>query len=261
MSEHSSDAAVTLGDPPPVTRSGSRTPRTDWRQGGRTVLRWRETLIALALVSLGIGVLLGALLTAASPSVAGAIAGQVGLWLGMLLPIVWAFTTSRPAGLLRLRWIDLLWGVGFALVLRTLQGWLAVAFGGSGALPTYPLVDGSLSSTWWFTDLVAAAVISPVIEEFFFRAVLMVAIFTVLRRSMGKPLAGVVAVLVTSAVFTLVSVFGESASVDLAVADGILGLVCGTLVVLTGRIWGAVLVHVLYSLSFVVLCLGGTLLG
>ncbi|KAA9107787.1 CPBP family intramembrane glutamic endopeptidase [Microbacterium rhizomatis] len=269
MSEYSSDAGETVDATPPAPSPGAvteskkrvRTPRTDWRQGGRTVLAWRDWLLALALVSLGVGVMVGALLSAASPSAAGSVAALVIVWIGMLVPVVWAFTRSRPAGLLRFRAIDLLWGVGLAFVLRLAQGRLTVALGGSAALPSYPLVDGGLSPEWWFTEALGAIIISPVLEEFFFRAVLIVALFTILRRSMGRPVAGLVAVLVSTLAFVLVHVVDGGGAVDQLVATGILGLVCGALVVLTGRIWGAVLVHVLYGLSFVALALAGTFLG
>jgi membrane protease YdiL (CAAX protease family) len=41
----------------------------------------------------------------------------------------------------------------------------------------------------------------------------------------------------------------------------LLGVVGGLLVVLTGRIWPAVLVHIVYNGSYVVLALAGTFLG
>jgi hypothetical protein len=259
LDEQGARVAGTAPEPLRVRRR-VRTPRRDWRLGGRTVLHWREWLLAVALVSLGAGVLLGALL-GVSGSPIGLLSAQLVVWLGMLVPIVWAFARSRPAGLLRFRALDLLWGVALALALRLAQGWLADAFGGSVALPSYPLVAGSLSTDWWFTDLVAVVAIAPVLEEFFFRAVVLVALFTVLRRPLGKPIAGVLAVLISTALFTVVH--GLSGDIDLSqvVAIGILGLVCGVLVALTGRIWGAVLVHALYNATFVTLALAGTYLG
>ena len=141
------------------------------------------------------------------------------------------------------------------------RGWISVAFGGSAALPSYPLIDGRLPSLWWFTDVVAVVTIAPVIEELLFRGVLVVALFTVFRRRAGRGVAGLVAVLVSTAVFVLVHAIDLGSSPDRAISTALLGLVCGTLVVLTGRIWPAVLVHVLFNVSFVALAVAGTYLG
>ena len=48
---------------------------------------------------------------------------------------------------------------------------------------------------------------------------------------------------------------------DAAVALTLLGIATGALVVLTGRIWPAVLVHIVFNLSGVGLIVAGTLLG
>jgi uncharacterized protein len=254
------DAVIDAAPAALRTRVRARVPRRDWRLGGRTVLAWREWLLAIALISLGIGVLFSALLGESALPV-GQATSVVVLWLGMLAPVVWAFTRSRPAGLLRFRALDVLWGVAFALALRLTQGWLAIAFGDSAALPSYPLVAGSLSTDWWFTDLVSVVAIAPVLEELFFRAVIVVALFTVLRRGLGKPIAGVIAVLVSSGLFVVVHALNFGLDASQIAGIGILGIICAALVMLTGRIWGAVLVHVLYNASFVMLALVGTFLG
>lgn len=218
---------------------------------------WRSPVLAVALVSVGAAVLLGSVL---APLFGGVVATAV-LWLGMLVPIVFALVRSRPAGLLRFRFLDLLWGVGLGLILRMVQGWLAVGAGGSGALPSYPSIGGSLGEGFVFVDVVAPVLIAPVIEEFFFHAVVLVSVYTLLRRPVGMPMAGVAAVVVSAALFLLVhSVLGTS-TVDGVLALGLLGLVCGALVMLTGRVWPAVLVHVVYNGSYVVLALAGTYLG
>jgi CAAX protease family protein len=244
--------------------SDSRLPagkRTDWRLGGRTVHRWRSQVLAIALLGVGIGVLAGTVLTLVLPPAWGGPAATAVLWIGMLLPIVWAFARSRPAGLLRIRWLDLLWGVGLGLILRMVQGWLSVAAGGSGALPSYPSIGGSLPAGFVFADVLSPVVIAPMIEEFFFRAVVLVSVYTLLRRPVGKLMAGAVAVVVSSALFVMLHSLSGSSSVDAVISLSLLGLVCGSLVMLTGRIWPAVLVHVVYNGSFVVLALAGTYLG
>lgn len=221
---------------------------------------WRALVLAIALVGVGLGVVLGTLVTVLVPS-AGGMAATAVLWLGMLVPIVWAFTRARPAGLLRIRFVDLLWGVGLGILLRMTQGWLAVAAGGSGALPSYPSIGGSLPSGFVFTDVIAPVVIAPVIEEFFFRAVVLVSLYTLLRRPVGSAMAGAVAVVASTGLFVMLHTLSGALAVDAVISLALLGLVCGLLVVLTGRIWPAVLVHVVFNASFVVLALAGTYLG
>ena len=253
--------------PEASTRAGRRRPASgatslpaDWRLGGRTVQRWRATVLAVALIGVGLGVVLGTLVTVLLPGWGG-LAATALLWLGMLVPIVWAFTRSRPAGLLRFRFLDLLWGVGLGLILRMVQGWLSVAAGGSGALPSYPSIGGSLPSGFVFSDVLAPVVVAPVIEELFFRAVVLVSVYTLLRRLVGVVMAGAVAVVVSTALFVLLHSLVGGIGVDEVISLSLLGLVCGLLVLLTGRIWPAILVHVVYNGTFVVLALAGTFLG
>lgn len=249
---------VDTADEPDAVTHTPHVRRTDWRLGGRTVQHWREMLLAGALISVGAAILFAALLVWLWPSPWAPASATAILWIGMLVPVVAAFLRSRPIGLLRLRPLDLLYGVVLGAMLRVTQGWLELAAGGSGALPSYVLIDGAPPTGWWLTDILGAAIIAPVLEEFFFRGVVLVTIYTMLRRPIGRAVAGAVALLVSSGLFllahglTLTVAFGETLSLAL------LGLVCGLLVLLTGRIWGAVLVHVVYNVSYIVLALIGT---
>lgn len=221
---------------------------------------WRAVVLAIALIGVGLGVVLGTAVTVLVPA-AGGMAATAMLWLGMLVPIVWAFTRARKVGLLRIRFIDLLWGVGLGILLRMAQGWIAVAAGGSGELPSYPSIGGSLPSGLVFSDVLAPVVIAPVIEEFFFRAVVLVSLYSLLRRPVGSVVAGGVAVVASTGLFVMLHALSGALSVDAVLSLTLLGLVCGLLVVLTGRIWPAVLVHVVFNASFVVLAVAGTFLG
>lgn len=223
--------------------------------------RWRSQVLAIALLGVGIGVLVGTGLTLVLPPAWSGPAATAALWIGMLVPIAWAFARSRPAGLLRIRWLDLLWGIGLGLILRMMQGWLSMAAGGSGALPSYPSIGGSMPAGFVFTDVLSPVVFAPMIEEFFFRAVVLVSVYTLLRRPVGAVMAGACAVVVSSALFVMLHSLTGALAVDAVVSLSFLGLVCGSLVMLTGRIWPVVLVHVVYNASFVVLALAGTYLG
>ncbi len=236
---------------PRRSRRASHQARTDWRLGGRTVYRWREGLLAVALISLGAGVLLGSLVAAVWDSPWAAASATAIIWIGMLLPVAWAFSRSRPIGLLRVRALDVLYGLVLGALLRTTQGWIEGLDGAPAAWPGPASVDGSLPLSSVLFDVVAPVVVAPVVEEFFFRAVVLVALYTVLRRPFGKLTAGLVSALGSTALFVVVHGISGAADVSGVVSLSLLGLVCALLVLLTGRIWGAVLVHVVYNASYV----------
>lgn len=216
---------------------------------------WNVTVLAVALVGVGLGVVGGGLL-ARAPLPWAPFASTLVLWAGMLAAVVFAFSRSRPVGLLRFKPIDLLWGVGLGLALRLLQGWLSGA--DASAFPSAPTLDGALPTSWWLTEALPAGLIAPVVEEFFFRTVVLVVVFQLLRRPVGAVAAGLTALLVSAGGFVLL----HGAAGALTLTDGIqlfaVGGTCALLVLLTGRIWGAVLTHVIYNVSFLVLVVVGT---
>lgn len=214
-------------------------------------------LLAIALISIGCGFLAG---VGAMQIGLGATLATALIWVGMLVPIVIALLRSRPIGLLKFRAVDLVWGLGLGLILRVIQGWAAGADGIPAAFPTLTTVDGQLANGWWFSDALAPVIIAPLIETFFFQGVLLVALFTVLRRPLGSFTAGLTAWLVTTGLFVLAHTVTGGSDVAAVVAISALGATCGLLVVLTGRIWAAVLVHCVFNLTGVALALAGTLL-
>lgn len=92
------------------------------------------------------------------------------------MPVVYALTRSRPAGLLRFRVLDVLYAAALGVMLRLAQGWIEVASYGRAAFPSYALIDGRLFPWWWLTDGLAVAVGAPVVDEFFFRGVVLVSL-------------------------------------------------------------------------------------
>lgn len=256
-SESGSDAASESDS----GESHERTRRRDWRLGGRTVAPWRERVLAVGLIALGVGVLGGTALVTFVSAPWAALAATVLLWIAMLGAIVYAFVRSRPAGLLGFRAQDLVFGLGIGLLLRLVQGWVDAATGGTGAFPSYPTIGESLPDGWLFNDVVATVLIAPVIEEFFFRAVILVALYTLLRRPVGKIVAAAVATVASTGIFVLVHALGGALAVDQVISLTVVGLVCSALVLLTGRIWPAVLAHMVYNGTYVVLALIGTFAG
>ena len=194
------------------------------------------------MLGLGLGIVIGAAAASLLPSWAST-GATFALWVGMGVPVVWAFARSRPVGLLRFRPVDVVFGLGFGLLLRLTQGWLE----GADRLPSLATLDGRLPPGWWFSDLIAPVVIAPVIETLFFQGVILVTLYSVLRRPAGRLAAGVSAVLASAALFMLVHGLVAPLTLDEVVALALVGLVCGALVMLTGRIWPAVLAHVVYN--------------
>lgn len=149
-------------------------------------------------------------------------------------------------GLRGFSWIDLAAGIGVGLVARALVETLVPTVGGFGG-------GFGIESP----DLVAAIVIAaagavlvtPLVEELFFRGLLQRALGDALAGA-GRIAAGVVAVLVSTAAFTAMHlVSGGGAGLQAGILTGTIavGLGCGILTLLTGRLAGAVIAHVVYN--------------
>ena len=219
-------------------------------------------MLAWAVLSLGAGLVLGFTVVWFWPTAPWSSAASTAiLWVSMAVPVVVAMRRSRPVGLLRLRPIDLLYGVALGGLLRMGQGAIATAAGQSPSFPTVMTIDGRLPEWWWATDAVPAVLVAPVVEEFFFRAVILIAVYSALRRPIGAATAGLVAALASTGLFILVHAVGGTLTLDVGVAICAVGLTCSLLVLLTGRIWGAVLVHAVYNATFIALALAGALAG
>lgn len=229
--------------------------------------RWNIEVLAWALLGLGVGVLAGAALN----QLVGGFAGTLVFWVALIVPVALAFRRSIPRGLLTFRAVDLLYGIVLGGILRISQGLLSVAFGGSGELPSYSSLGDSLPSLWWAEGLLAGGIVGPIIEEFFFRGLLLVVIFSVVRRSFrrstgraadaGGGLEGFVAVAATTGAFVLTHQLVAPLSSDTAMSLALLAVVTGAVVAFTGRVWPAVLIHIVFNLTGVGLAVVGTILG
>ncbi|GAA2583008.1 hypothetical protein GCM10009862_22750 [Microbacterium binotii] len=252
--------------PEPERRSRRRRPRAPrvWLQGGSTTQRWNWFLVGGALMGLGAGLLIA---TAASALIGGTLGGWIGslvLWASMIVPVVFAYARSVPRGLLRFRATDLLFGLFLGLGLRVVSGLLEQAERGSAFWPALPSTGGGLSGVNWLADAVVPVVVSPVVEEFFFRGFLLVALFTVFRRLTRSPsVAGAGAALISTGIFLLLHQFTGSLAAGAAGAASIalFGLATAVLVLVTGRFWAALIAHIVFNGSYVALAVVGTLAG
>lgn len=212
----------------------------------------------VAVSGLGAGVLLAELCSKLEVSWAPILSLLV-LWGGLIGSVAYALTRSRPAGLLAFRSRDILLGVSLGIALRAAQG---VINGANTA--TFPrgqtAADASSYLAWCVSQLWTAGVVGPVVEEFYFRALLIVTIFQLFRRSLGHASAGLTAILFSSGAF--VCLHGLMGQITLP--DGLalfaLSATCSVLVLLTGRIWSAVVLHITYNTIFLGLTLVGYLM-
>ena len=231
-------------------RRGRRRKRTDWRLGGTGVRPWNGSLLVIALISLGAAIFAGSLVQLLWKSPSAPLVSTAILWVGMIVPVVVAFRRGRPAGLLRFRSTDLIWGLALGLGLRVIEGWVTDA-------ASRPFPTANVTSSWLWTEALPAGLVGPVIEEFFFRTVVLVAMYGLLRRTAGRLAAAVAAVLVSTATFILIHVVDGSLPLGESLSVGAVGLVCATLVILTGRVWGAVLAHIVYNTTMLLLMAAG----
>lgn len=235
--------------------------RRTWVEGGTSVQHWGWELLGWAVLALGAGLVAGAALNEFLPQPLGSTLSLLALWVAFAVPVLLAFRRSVPRALLRFRPLDLLYALALGILLRIVQGWLDMAAGGTGAWPAYPTAGGALPSGWLFDELVAATVVGPVLEEFFFRGLILVAAYTAVRRLAGRGVAGFAATLVSTGLFVAAHALLVPAAWDQALSLALVGIVASLLVLLTGRIWAAVLMHVVYNGMWVALATVGTLLG
>jgi membrane protease YdiL (CAAX protease family) len=245
--------------PPPHERRqrASRGKRqADWRDRGRRLPGSSTRVLAAAFLGFGVGIVAGAALSRLVPD--APIASSLAVWVGLVLPIMYFFVRVNPVGLMRFRAVDVIWALGFSLLLRSLQ-WVSAA-GWTQPFPNLFAIDGSLLVNWWFI-LPAAGMVGPTIEEIFFRGVIVVTVFEAVRSRVGIVGASLTSILASAGGFILLhAAFDQLASAD-AFTLFALAAVCAALVIMTGRIWGAILIHVFYNGVYVLVLVVGTLLA
>ncbi|UOE44299.1 CPBP family intramembrane glutamic endopeptidase [Agromyces larvae] len=146
---------------------------------------------------------------------------------------------------LRFRWIDLLWGFGVGCLVRGVSAVIETAvwgrMSGSG-------VAFGVDPAWaWFTLLVAPVLIGPLIEEVFFRGLTQRAVTDRSRAASARPrTAAAIGIVATALVFALLHLLEATSpgtAVVLELSSFTVGLGCGILAALTGRIGGAIIAH------------------
>lgn len=163
---------------------------------------------------------------------AGAVAGSGGV--------------ARATGTRSWRWLDVVLGVGTGLALRAVIELMHPTSGSFERVEVTAVV----------AFVVVAVVVSPTVEELFFRGLVVRALADALAGA-GAVIASTAAILCSTAAFVglHVAAFGDDVPVSLIIGTSLVGVGCGVLTLLTGRLGAALAAHAVYNLGGVVLLL------
>ncbi len=193
--------------------------------------------------------------------------GYVLVWLPLVvaLLVVLLVPSLRATVPMAVRWsirpIDLLWGAAAGLLLRIVVSSLEVL--GYGGLPAtagnaVPLTTAD-EVVYVVVALLSVILIAPMIEETFFRGLVLPSIIGMLRG--GRWIAVAISA-VLFAILHLLAVTTAAQAVVVGVGTLLVGLGAGSLAVLTGRLGPAIVAHVVFNASILALGLsavtGGT---
>jgi membrane protease YdiL (CAAX protease family) len=230
---------------------------SDWRLAREASFGWTGRRAAVELALVGLGIIGSSLLNGVTQPWAE-VASTLSLWSVLVAGLFFAFRRASPNGLLRFRPYDLLLGAVVGLLLRLVQGLTSGA--NAGPFPTLFEPDGTLTPLWWFTYSLPTGLIGPTVEELFFRGLILVSVYQLGRLRWGPLAAGVSASLASAGSFVLFHAVFAPPSLQGAVQLLVVGVTCAALVLLTGRIWGALFCHVMYNVTFLAIAMIGTIL-
>lgn len=228
-------------------------PRPDaWVDSG-----WGWGSISLALAFLGGGLVAATMASLLLPPLTALVVGA-GVWaVALVAPVLLALRHGPPSGLFRVRVLEILVGLVAGAIVRLAA--VAVSTPKPAGWPTLPTLDGKLASETLLADVLIPVIVAPVTEELFFRGLLLVSIVAVLQRWGGsRTVSAASGVLLTTGLFVaLHAVTGDVSGWADATTLAIVATACAALVLVTGRIWSAVALH----LSFNALAVGAAVLG
>ncbi|MDH6235794.1 CPBP family intramembrane metalloprotease [Cryobacterium sp. CG_9.6] len=157
---------------------------------------------------------------------------------------------------LKLRPLDLVWGLSIGLLAR-LVATSAEALG-YGHISSGTVTFGeTVYDAWWiFGTALAPVLIAPVIEEIFFRGLLLRSLLGSIRASNGGARTSVVISIVVSALtFALVHTLTASTvtgALVVGISTFVFGILAALLTVETGRLGGAIIAHMTFNAIVIV---------
>jgi len=178
------------------------------------------------------------------------------VWLPLLgAVLIFGYVVGARPGLpgigLRFRALDLLWGLTLGVVGRVLATIVEIAgYGQMGSAGGS--LDAPAHDLWWlFAVILAPVLVSPFVEELFFRGLVLRSVRTATATSGATHRIAVgIAVTVSAATFALMHVIGtgfSTATVVIGISTLLFGLGAGALTVVTGRLGGAIVAHVVFN--------------
>ena len=177
--------------------------------------------------------------------------GYLVFWVPLVAATVWWARVYREGfrRLIRIRPIDVLWGLVVGLLARALASILEwLVYGTARTSVGAPTIDGSAPNPWMLAlaTIVAPVLLAPVIEELFFRGVVL---SSLRARSEGRATA-VIAIAASALIFAVMHLLHVSSAPAVLAVGGstlLLGLGTATLTVLTGRLGPAVIAHIVFN--------------
>lgn len=147
---------------------------------------------------------------------------------------------------LRFTWLDLLWGLSIGLLARAVASLIELGLTGYTLVPQASFGPVERDFWWLFALILAPVLIAPVVEELFFRGLLL--------RSLTRKTSVAAAVGITALIFALVHLIDAPtplAGLSTGLSLVIFGAAVGVLSVTTGRLGGALIAHVTFNGSLV----------
>ena len=195
----------------------------------------------------------------------GTLLSYLAVWVPLLGAVLFACFSHGTRSLvrdfgLRVRPIDLLWGLSIGLLARVVASLIELAvYGhvGSGAA----VLGETVHDGWFlFAAVLAPVLLGPFVEELFFRGLLLRAVTaTTTARGLSPRSAMGMAIGASALVFALVHLTGVHSANGMLViglSTLVFGLGAATVAALTGRLGGALIAHITFNALVVVPALG-----
>jgi membrane protease YdiL (CAAX protease family) len=238
-----------------------RTPVGHPDRGSRSAA-WDLAYVLLAVVAVVVGARIVGDQLARWPGMPPALATTAAylvIWLPLAAAVVVACAgLARGAGRRKLglafRWTDLVWGLAAGLGARALDAGLNQVSTGDTGLSPQPTLDGGPDLTTSVVLVLAPVLIAPVVEEVFFRGLLMRSLTRALagHTRLLRGLAATAAVILSAAVFAALHVavglsVAPTTATIIVISTFVFGVIVGALASVTGRLGGAVVAHVVFN--------------
>jgi membrane protease YdiL (CAAX protease family) len=151
--------------------------------------------------------------------------------------------------------IDLVWGLAVGLLARVVATLLEVGFYGQPGSPSASFDEPSHDAWWIFATIAAPVLLGPIIEELFFRGLILK---TILRLAAANPPSRslqLVAIAISAVTFAILHVVGAEsprAALTIWLSTFIFGGGAATLTTITGRLGPAVIAHIVFNALVVI---------